>query len=180
MWKGALRCEDEYQISNQGSVKSLSRRIARKDGTSWLTKERILKPFPSPHYLAVEICGEIRRERAYVHLLVLETFHGPKPESKEGSHLNGNELDNRAENLCWETHQENNLRKREHGTSGKGRIGLRGRKNPNAKLTEDDIRWIRKIYATGMYSQSKLAEIYEVGQDTISSIVNYDTWRHVA
>ena len=52
-----------------------------------------------------------------VHILVCETFHGPKPTPKhEVRHLNGIATDNRPENLAWGTHAENMQDRVTHGT----------------------------------------------------------------
>lgn len=46
--------------------------------------------------------------RKRVHILVCETFHGPKPfEEAVVMHLNDNPLDNRSENLKWGSQKEN-------------------------------------------------------------------------
>lgn len=52
-----------------------------------------------------------------VHRLVCEAFNGPAPERTEVSHLDGDSLNNVADNLAWETHEENMQRTREHGTN---------------------------------------------------------------
>jgi hypothetical protein len=54
----------------------------------------------------------------YVHILVCETFHGPRPEGMPHTrHLNGDHFDNRAENLRWGTQAENEADKFLHGTA---------------------------------------------------------------
>lgn len=73
----------------------------------------VLKPSGSK-YLSVTL--ERRTQRA-VHTLVLEAFHGPRPEGLEGRHLNGDSHDNRSENLKWGTHEENMQDRIAHGTN---------------------------------------------------------------
>jgi hypothetical protein len=69
----------------------------------------------------------LRGKPLRINRVVCLHFNG-EPEIKlEASHINGNKLDNRAENLCWETHLENNRRKILHGTTNKG-IKLKRRK----------------------------------------------------
>lgn len=54
--------------------------------------------------------GARRDRRAYVHQLVASAFVDRADASKaEVNHLNGNKLDNRAENLAWVTRSENCL-----------------------------------------------------------------------
>lgn len=56
--------------------------------------------------------------------------------------------------------------------------GRRGR--PCAVLTEQDVRSIRDVYASGAAFQRELAATYGVSQATISSIIRRETWRTVA
>lgn len=53
----------------------------------------------------------------------------------------------------------------------KGRV-LDGERHPGAKLTAWMVREIRRLYATGGYSQRELAEQFGVSASTISSVVN--------
>ena len=110
-----------------------------------------------------------------VHNLVLFAFVGPRQEGMEGCHNDGDRTNNHLKNLRWDTHSKNNHDKIKHGTN------LPGEKNPKAKLTEDQVKEIRKLYATKLseYSQSKLGKRFGVGQDQISSIVRRESWRHV-
>jgi len=55
----------------------------------------------------------------------------------------------------------------------------RGMDNRSSKLTDDDIRDIRKYYRTGHLNQDDLAEVFNVTQGNIGSIINNKTWRHV-
>lgn len=51
--------------------------------------------------------GMSGRKDRYIHRLVLEAFVGPCPEGMEARHINGDHQDNRLENLCWGTKEEN-------------------------------------------------------------------------
>jgi HNH endonuclease len=108
----------------------------------------------------------------YVHRLVLEAFIGPCPDGMECRHRNGNPADNRLENLCWATHQENAADKAIHGTQ------LLGRQCPNAKLTEWDIPVILRLYDEGI-PQEVIGRVFGVTQTTIGEIVRGEKWRHV-
>lgn len=50
------------------------------------------------------------------HAIIALTFHGPRPEGMQTRHLNGNPLDNRAENLQYGTPAENQADRWAHGT----------------------------------------------------------------
>jgi len=178
-WNAVPGCVGEYEISSRGRVKSLSRVIHRKDGSSWKTKERILVPtLAGRGYLCIAIRGTHCRRRWYLHRLVLEAFVGPCPPGMECRHLNGKRNDNRLENLAWGTPKENGLDRIRHGTVSHDH-GMPGERNHKAKLTEDNVREIRKVYAAGGMSQREIGLLYSVGQDTISSIVRRGTWSHI-
>lgn len=57
---------------------------------------------------------------------------------------------------------------------------LRGEKHPQTTLTAEQVKAIRRDYASGDFSQSELARKYCLkSQATISHIVNRRTWAHV-
>ena len=52
-----------------------------------------------------------------------------------------------------------------------------GNRNGSAKLTAEDVRWMRWAYADGRYTQARLAELYGVSQQGISDAILHRTWR---
>jgi len=62
--------------------------------------------------------------------------------------------------------------------SNKGRMA-NGESHPDAELTEDDVRKIRKKYKAGGVTYSELAEEYDVHETTIGWIVRRKSWQHV-
>lgn len=63
---------------------------------------------------------------------------------------------------------------------GRGRRPVhRGATHPRAKLTDDNVRYIRGRYATGAVSQQALADEFGVHQTIVSDIVRRVTWRHL-
>lgn len=55
----------------------------------------------------------------------------------------------------------------------------RGSENATAKLNEEDVISIRKMYETKECTCVKLAEIYKVSKNNIRSILNRNTWKHI-
>ena len=55
----------------------------------------------------------------------------------------------------------------------------KGEKNGNSKLTEDDVREIRKRYAEGGITQQQLGLEYGRHNAKISSIINRKSWKHI-
>ena len=101
--------------------------------------------------------------------LVLEAFVGPCPPGKEASHLDNDRTNNRLSNLLWESHAENEERKKKFGTRPKA---------PNAKLTEEDVLKIRQMYDPYKTTQKQLSEMFGVSEDSIYHIINEHTWKN--
>jgi hypothetical protein len=55
----------------------------------------------------------------------------------------------------------------------------RGAAHHNAKLTEDQVRDIRALYATGQWRQRVLSDTFGVSQASIEAILKRKTWQHV-
>lgn len=51
--------------------------------------------------------------------------------------------------------------------------------NPAAKLKPHDVKRVRAMWATNRYTQKELANAFDVSRQTISGIVNRQTWKHV-
>lgn len=54
-----------------------------------------------------------------------------------------------------------------------------GEKNGRAKLTEDKVREIRVLYASGEFSYRALGKRFGVSCQLVSQIVNYKIWTHI-
>ena len=70
---------------------------------------------------------------------------------------------------------DRSIRKR-HGLWRHPERAAGGSRNGSAKLTEDQIKEIRRLYATGEWKQSEIAEAYGVIQQNVSMIVRGRTW----
>ena len=75
------------------------------------------------------------------------------------------------------THQDNMNDRKNRGRFTK--ISRRGEYNGIAKLTEDDVRKIRKMYKTGNYNKKDLGNIFGCTRANIGSIINKKSWRHI-
>lgn len=56
---------------------------------------------------------------------------------------------------------------------------FRGERNPSAKLTEDDVRAIRTLYAQGSCSRAELAKQFCVSKSAVDHIATGRKWAHV-
>lgn len=113
-----------------------------------------------------------RRAREYVHVIVCETFHGPRPEGKYAAHENGTPADCRASNLRWATWHENRDDCRRHGRLNEGA------RNGRARLTDEQVRAIRAALSDGVL-QRVLATEHGISQAVISAIATGKTWTSV-
>jgi hypothetical protein len=109
----------------------------------------------------------------YVHRIVLEAFKGPSPDGMEARHKDGDTSNNHIDNLEWGTHAENMEDKRRHGR------GSEGTKNGNAKITDGDVREIRRSYKEDGVYQKVIAKKFGLKQTTVSRIVLGKSWKHV-
>lgn len=102
---------------------------------------------------------------------MLDAFCGSSPELQT-RHLNDERADNRLENLCWGTAQEN-----KQDALANGRVPL-GEDHPNVKLDAISVREVRKLRAAGL-SYAKIAESLPVSEDAVRLVCIGRTWKHV-
>lgn len=55
----------------------------------------------------------------------------------------------------------------------------RGFENVTAKLSEEDVVYIRKMYENKEHTYIKLAELYGISKSNIGSILRRNTWKHI-
>ncbi len=112
------------------------------------------------------------RSRA-AHRVAYEFAHGPIPPGLSVLHRCDNPACIRPEHLFAGTHHDNMRDMREKGRA------LCGKANAATRLTVDQVREIRRRYATGSIGTRLLAREYGVGRSTIQGIVSGKTWQHV-
>lgn len=170
-WRDVPEYEGLYQVSNFGRVKSLPKEWI----TGWNNVKRkhdgfILKPSKHNGYLSVTLSKDNKSKYKSVHRLVLQAFKGDS--DLDCNHKDGNKSNNYLNNLEYCTESENAI----HAY----KIGLNkniGENHRSSKLTEKIVKNIRENKFN--LTRREFAACYEVSKQTISSIINRETWQHV-
>lgn len=171
-WRPVVGSEERFEVSNFGRVK-------RKRQTFWYKKqfsrsrlEYILNQFIGSHgYYSCSITGtEAKSSSRTVHSLVAEAFLGPRLDGHEVCHNDGNKLNNRLDNLRYDTAASNAADRKKHGRDNSGE------KQGRSKLKSSDISLILELRNQGIH-QKVVAEMLGVGRKTISHIELGKTWQ---
>lgn len=116
------------------------------------------------------------RRQIRLHRWVVEQVEGPLLPGQVVMHRCDNPPCFRYDHLRRASQAENMADMRAKGRQGSIPV-LPGSTNPNAKLTEADVRAIRTL--AGLVSTSELAARFRVNKGNIRSVVRGDSWRHV-
>lgn len=161
-WRDIPDYEGLYQVSTLGRIKSLERKIIRSNGRVFTIKEKILKDrIGNSKRPYVALFKDQKRKDVMVHTLVALAFIGERPKDYQVLHKDGDILNNRLENLSYDTRQQNAIDFYRYGQNGS-----------NGKLSTDDVVKIRKLYKSGDYLQRELSDLFGVTQNQTSRIVN--------
>jgi hypothetical protein len=167
IYKDIKGYEGWYQISNLGNVKRIMPGVRTYVG-------RIMKSsIDANGYYSVQLFRG-KPDTREIHRLVGQAFIPNSENKAEINHINGVKTDNQIKNLEWVTRPQN----MQHAF----KTGLKtneGEHNPKAKLSEANVLDIRNKYATGHYSQAKLAREHNVCRQQIWGIVHNKSWTHI-
>lgn len=172
-WKPVVGYEGFYEVSDLGNVRSLGRKIKNSRGMRHING-RVLSIHKNQYrsqYCSVNLSVDQKKERLYVHHLVLEAFVGPNPGDMQACHNDGNPTNNALSNLRWDTPKANSADKLLHGTDS------RGEKSPTARITVDDVAEIRRR-AESEYHRS-IADDYGLSRQQVGKIVRGERWAHI-
>lgn len=99
----------EYEVSSHGRIRSLSRIVEYKDGRKRFHTGIILRQSTDKRgYFRVSIYRPgVHKAGTLVHHLITAAFIGTRPPELVTRHKDGNQANNRADNLCFGTHTEN-------------------------------------------------------------------------
>lgn len=115
-WRAVIGYEGIYEVSSGGGVRSLTRQ-SRNQWSEFTLQGRVLSPaINSQGRPTVCLRANGAAKTWLVHRLVAMAFLGPCPPGYVVCHNNGNPLDNRLENLRWDSRSANAYDSIEHGT----------------------------------------------------------------
>lgn len=169
IWREIVGYEGLYSVSNLGRVRSL---VDRRGAI----REKLLKPVANRKgYFFIILYKARTLKRHSVHRLVLRAFKRARYIGQDQCrHLNGDPTDNRLFTLAFGTAKENEADKITHGTSNRGeRHGL-------AKLTEEQVREIRRLCDSKEHYQYEVGKMFNVSRQLIGYIVSGKLWAHIS
>ncbi len=177
VWRNIIGYEGVYQISNFGRVKTLEGFLIknRKGGLKMAVHvpEKIRsETLTANGYRNVSLWRNGVASYNLSHRLVAIHFIKNPENLLYVLHIDDNPKNPHFKNLKWGT-QSDNLK----DCSNKNR-GFKGIKNNLSKLSEQDVRDIRKALLSGM-SAYKTAPLFGVTKAVILSIKHGKTWSHV-
>lgn len=162
-----------YEASDRGRVRSW-----RKAGPGLGRRSeqpKVLRPKVDRYgYLSLRLSRGGTKSSCTVHRLVYLAFKGLIPEGLVIRHLDGDQTHNVPGNLSLGTVKDNKADSIRHGTHAKGTTHGR------AKLSEDQVREIRRLYSTGDFSQREIGHRFGVAQTLVSQILSGKVWADVA
>ena len=98
-----LPLDTRYEVSTFGQIRRIDTQRVRKCSVTPIGYRTLVLMYPAPD-------RPPRKQVAktyYVHEAVLLTFVGPRPEGMQVSHIDGDKLNNRLDNLLYESRKDN-------------------------------------------------------------------------
>lgn len=166
---------DRYEVSDAGLIRSRDMAVGVRNaprGAVAIRKGRVLSQAKALNgYLVVTVTDGRSRQQAAVHRLVALAFCGAPPhESAHVLHADGDKTNNTAANLRWGTPADNHADTERHGRRRKGE------RHPQAKLTEDAVRDIRKSTAKA----AQIAARHGITREHVWAVRCGRVWAHVS
>ena len=136
VWKDINNYEGLYQISNLGNVKSLDRKVKRKNHYKTVKGIMLKKTIDATGYYVVNICKCGKSAKKNIHRLVAETFI-PNPKNYPIiNHKDENKLNNCINNIEWCSYKYNN----NYGTLKQRQRIIKGKKIKQYDLSNKFIK----------------------------------------
>jgi hypothetical protein len=157
MWKVIPAFGGRYEASETGEIRhSLNKNIRKPRRNKF-------------GYLQLNFSrndGTGKSDTILVHRLIALTFIPNPLNLPEVNHKDGNKQNNHIDNLEWCNDSQNQKHAYEIGLQK----SQKGEKHVKAKLTDDQAKQVKQLYAEGI-SQQRIADFFNVSQTTISKII---------
>jgi hypothetical protein len=147
-------CDGRYEITSDGHV------FSNKNGK----KIELVGKVSKTGYRTVLLYINKKRIYKNVHRLIGENFISNPLNKREINHIDGNKLNNSADNLEWVSTRENQIHARNSGLCKSNKIDM----NIASK--------IRELYMTEKYSHRELAKMFGIKKTNVGYIIANKRW----
>lgn len=163
-WRDIEGFDGYYQVSNTGKVRSQGGKNGRRKGEWYL---RALSR-NRDGYLKIRLVQGGKDTTQRVHTLVAKAFILNPNNFDTVNHKDGDKTNNNVDNLEWVDRSQQMIHAYKLGL----KKAIKGSKNSQAKLTDDDIRYIRSHYKrnTRGFSTVSLSKQFGVSNRVIGLI----------
>lgn len=158
------------QVDHRGRIWRVAIKIYNGRGRSKIVP---VKPRRAEHNHGNYLRTQLGCKPVLAHRIVWEYYVDAIPHGLEINHLNGSGKDNRLENLELVTPHENALHAYRTGLNQRPR----GANHPSAKLSEENVRSIRKLCKEGALTQGEIGKRFGVSISTVNHINTGRNWR---
>lgn len=162
-WRPVLGWEERYEVSNSGLV----RKRGGQEIGQWASKAG---------YMHVRLSKP--RAQLMVHRIVAGAFLGPPKAKLVVNHIDNNPANNSVQNLEWCTQAENLQHAANQGRLI-GRYYWRGKRTPVAKLSDAQVRQLRRERAINGTSYQKLGQMFGISKQAAGRCVSGETYADV-
>ena len=165
IWADIEDFEGHYQISTFGRIKSFCK------GTVKIRRLCV----DTDGYLYASLFKNGKHTKRKIHRLVAKAFIANPEDKPQINHIDGNKMNNHISNLEWVTSTENNC----HAV----KIGLMksGEDCRDAKLTNEQVAWCRKVHISGdrEFGTNALARKLGVSSSAMYLLLKGKTYKKV-
>lgn len=147
IWKDIIGYEGYYQISNEGMVKRVERKVISIDGRNLIHRELLMKfKYDKDGYRRITLLKDKFVVNKGIHRLVAEHFISNSLNLPCVNHLDKDKLNNNASNLEWCTVRENTC----HGNKSKEFTSIYSGVYKDNKIMTNAKAWRAAISINGV------------------------------
>lgn len=178
IWKDISGYIGQYQISNYGNVRSLSRTITierkHKTYSKHYVGQLIKKRITRYGYIAVNLKLRSKTSSFQVHRLVAKAFLIKRENADQVNHIDLNKKNNHVSNLEWVTSKENIHHAKLNGAV----FYVRGERSGLAKINSEKVKNIRKMAKNG-FTIASISRLFKLSPQHTANIINKKSWAHI-